>query len=227
MTQTRVVARLAMRELWMSFRLLALLAVYLGGGAIVAFVPAPPSIVLARLAVVLAVAGSAGAVITAWSLSQERVRGRLGWLVTRATRRRTIINGWFAALTLVSVAGVSGAGLIGWAAAGTFGPLNPSAFVVTMISVACGAVALVTLGLVLGSWLRPPLATATTAVIAAATISGGWLIVPGPTVPVEALADLLRSDRPISMALQTAGGSLALAVVLMIIAGQVLARVDL
>ncbi|MGI8659297.1 MAG: hypothetical protein ACR2K4_11115 [Candidatus Limnocylindria bacterium] len=226
MTQTRIVARLAIRELWMTFRLLILLAAYLGGAALVALVPAPPSVVLGRLAIVLAVAGIVGAVITAWSLSQDRVRGRFGWLVTRAIRRRTILNGWFAALTLITVSGVTAAGMIGWAAAGTSGPMNPSAFGVSMISVACGAVALVTLGLALGSWLRPRLAVLATAAISAATIGVGWILLPGPILPFEALADLLRSDRPISLALQGAGASLALAVALLVAAGLVLGRAD-
>ena len=51
MSQTGVVTRLALRELWISFRLLALLAVYVGAGAFVALLPAPMATVLVRLAI--------------------------------------------------------------------------------------------------------------------------------------------------------------------------------
>lgn len=228
MTPTVVVARLAVRELWMSFRLLVLLAAYLGAGALVAAVPASPSIVLQRLALALAVAAVAGSSIAAWSLSHERWLGRLGWLVARSIQRRTILMGWFASLALVTVAGIAGAGLLGWAAfRGPSGQTSPAVFGLAIVASAVGAIALQALGIAVGSVLRPRLASVVAGALSAIVIIGGWVALPALELPVEAVADLLQLERPISVALQGAGASLSLAVVLLLAAAYALGRVDL
>ncbi|MEO5985404.1 MAG: hypothetical protein ABIW50_02930 [Candidatus Limnocylindria bacterium] len=228
MTPTAVVARLAVRELWMSFRLLVLLAAYLGAVALVTAVPAPSSTVLLRLALALALAAVAGSSIAAWSLSHERSLGRLGWLAARSVQRRTILMGWFASLALVTVAGVLGAGLLGWAAlGGSAGRIGPTVFALAMIASIGGAVALQALGLAVGSVLRPRLASVVAGALSAIVITGGWVVLPGLELPVEAIAHLQQLDRPISVALQGTGGSLSLAVILLLAAAWALGRVDL
>ncbi len=228
MIPTAVVARLAVRELWMSFRLLILLAAYLGAGALVAAVPASSSTVLQRLAVALAIAAVAGSSIAAWSLSHERGLGRLGWLVIRSVQRRTILMGWFASLALVTAAGVAGAGVLGWAAfGGPTGQTSPTVFGLAIVASAAGAVALQALGLAVGSVLRPWLASVLAGALSAIVIIGGWVALPALALPVEAVADLLQLERPISISLQGAGASLGVTAVLLLVAAHALGRADL
>ena len=78
MSQLPVVTRLAVHELWISFRLLVVLAGYVGAGTVVALLPAPLPTTLLRLAVGVATAMSLGAIVAAWSLSRERALGRAG-----------------------------------------------------------------------------------------------------------------------------------------------------
>ncbi len=228
MSQTRVVAGLAVRELWMSFRLIVILAAYLGAGVLVALVPAAPSAVLLRLAIGLAIAAVAGAATAAWSLSHERQLGRVGWLAARSIERRTIIGGWFVALAALTTAGTLGAGLLGWAAAG--GPvarLDAAAFALLIAGIACGGYALLAGGLALGSVLQPRLATAAALATGGAAVTLTWVATPTVALPAEALSMLARLDRPISVALQGAGVSLAAAVALLVLAAVALGRVDL
>ncbi|MCV0402172.1 MAG: hypothetical protein K5924_00520 [Chloroflexi bacterium] len=228
MTQTMVVTRLAVRELWMSFRLIVLLGAYLGAGAIVAFLPAAPSVVLERLAVALAMATVAGSATAAWSLSNERALGRVGWLAARSIERPTILAGWFLALSALTAAGLVGSAMLGWAAAG--GPaarVDGAAFAWSVAGIGCGALALIALGLTAGSILAPRPATVTAATGAAILIGVGWLALPSIATPPEVLSLLPRLDRPVSVALQSAGAALAVAVLLLGVASAALSRVDL
>ncbi len=212
----------------MSFRLLVLLAAYLGAGAAVAAIPASPSTVLGRLAVALAVAAVAGSSIAAWSLSHERRLGRLGWLAARSVQRRTILIGWFAGLALVTVSGVAGIGLLGWVAlGGPSGQSSPAAYGLAMVAAGSGAIALQSLGMAVGAVFRPWLASVVAAGLSATVVAGGWLALPTLELPVEAVANLLQLERPISVALQGAGASLSLAVVLLLAATHLLGRSDL
>jgi hypothetical protein len=72
-SQTLVVTRLAVRELWITFRMLALLAAYVGVGAAVALLPAPPGVTLVRLSIGLGVAIVVGTAIAAEGIAAERV----------------------------------------------------------------------------------------------------------------------------------------------------------
>lgn len=228
MTQLAIVTRLAVRELWMSFRLIVLLGAYLGAGVVVAFLPATSSVVLERLALALAAATVAGCATAAWSLSNERALGRVGWLAARSIERRTILTGWFLALSSLTVVGIAGAAMLGWAAAaGPAARLDGAAFAWSMIAIGCGSLALIGLGLILGSILAPRPATAVSALLASVAIGVAWLALPTIAIPVEVLALMPRLERPISVALQSAGGALAIAVLMLGAAGAALGRVDL
>ena len=228
MSQTGVVTRLALRELWISFRLLALLAVYVGAGAFVALLPAPMATVLVRLAIGVAAAMVVGAAIAGWSLSRERALGRAGWLATRSIPRGTILVGWFTALALVSVFGIIAVGVLGWLAASPpGGTLDPLAFGLTFAAIACGAIGMLALGLLAGSLLRPSLAAIVAAVAGLALGGAAWLGLPRVEIPVEALAQLSQLSSPISVAIQGAGVGLAAAGVLLFLARVAFNRVDL
>ena len=228
MSQTGVVTCVALRELWITFRLLILLAVYVAAGAAVALLPAPLSTTLVRLAIGVAAAMVAGAAIAGWSLSRERTLGRAAWLATRSIPRRTILVGWFAALTSVSIMGIVAVGVLGWLAASAPGSsLDPFAFGLTFAAIACGAIGLLALGLLVGTLLRP---LAAAIVAAAAGVGLGalvWVAVPRVAIPVEALAQLTQLASPISVAIQGAGAGLAAAAILLLLARVVIERIDL
>ena len=228
MSQTGVVARLALRELWISFRMLILLAAYVAAGAVVALLPAAPPTVLARLAVGVAAAMVAGAAIAGWSISRDRSLGRTAWLATHSIPRGTILVGWFAALTLVSTVGLGAVGALGWLAAAAPVPaLDPLAFGATVAAIGCSAVALLAGGLLLGT-LLPPWAAALVAAGGGGILLGGlWLAVPSVATPLEALVQLPRLDNPVSAAVQAAGVGLAATAVLLFLARLAIERVDL
>lgn len=228
MSQTGVVTRLALRELWISFRLLLLLAAYIGAGAAVALLPAPPSTVLARLAIGATAAMVAGAAIAGWSLSRERALGRAGWLATRSIPRSTILVGWFVALTLISIFGVIAVAVLGWLAASQPGArLDPVAFGLTFAAIGCVAIGLLALGLLVGTLLRPPAAAIGSTVAGIALGGAGWAAAPRLANPIEALAQLPQMATPISVAIQAAGAGLAVTAVLLFAARIVMERVDL
>ncbi|MGI8999095.1 MAG: hypothetical protein ACR2GO_05245 [Candidatus Limnocylindria bacterium] len=228
MSQVAVVIRLALRELWISFRLLFLLAAYVAAGTVVALLPAPVTTTLVRLAIGLAAAGIAGAAVAAWSMSRERTLGRAGWLTTHSVPRATIVLGWFVPLALVSALGLLAAGVLGWLAIVTlFERPDGLVFGATVASVATFTLALIAIGLLLGAILGPSPAAAATAVICVLLVAVPWMIVPRVAVPIEALARLVELPAPLSVAVQGAGASLAAAGVLLVGARFALERVDL
>ena len=228
MSQTGVVVGLAVRELWISFRLLLLLTAYVAVGAAAALPQASLPAILVRLAVGVSAATIVGAAIAAWSLSRDRVLGRAGWLATRSIPRGTILVGWFVALVFVSILGLVAVGLLGWLAASTASTsLDPVAFSTIFGAIACGSLALLALGLLFGAILRPLAAVIAAAVASALIIAVAWFALPRVALPVEALVHLSRLPAPISIAVQGGGASLALAALLLLVAHAALERVDL
>ena len=228
MSSTGVVARLAMRELWISFRLLLLLAAYIGAGASVALFPAPLSITLERMGLAVAAAMTLGAAIGAWSLSRDRVLGRTGWLVTRSISRATVIVGWFLALGLVSILGLLAVGVLGWLAASTPGTrMDQPQFAATFAAIACSALAFVALGILTSTLFRPPLAAMVSATTSAGIMGVAWVAMPRIALPAEALAQLPALVSPVAVAAQGAGASLAVAGLLLVVARLALERAEL
>jgi len=227
-SQTGVVVGLAVRELWISFRLLLLLTAYVAVGAASALLPASLPAILMRLAIGVSAAMIAGAAIAAWSISRDRVLGRAGWLATRSIPRGTILVGWFVALVFISVLGLVAVGLLGWLAASTASnSLDPVAFGAMFGAIACGSLALLALGLLFGAILRPLAAAVGAAAAGALIIAGAWFALPRVALPVEALVQLPRLPAPISIAVQGGGASLAFAACLVLVARAALERADL
>jgi len=226
--QAVLVCRLALRELWISFRLLLLLAVYVAAGTVAAVVPAPLPTTLFRLAVGLAAAGVTAAVIAAWSLSRERALGRAAWLATHSIPRATILIGWFVPLAAVSVLGLLAAGSLGWlATSASSARPGALAFAATVASIATLVMALLALGLLVGALVRAPAAALVTALACALIVAVPWAAVPPVTLPIEALARLPELAAPTSLAVQGAGAGLLATAVLLIVARGALGRVDL
>jgi hypothetical protein len=225
---TATVTRLAVRELWISFRLLALLAVYVGAGTVVALLPAPVAVTLERLALGLAASMVVGAAIAAGALSTERALGRAGWLVTRSISRSTLVVGWFIALGGTSLVGLAAAGILGWlAVSGPLSPVDPAAFAAVLIGAGAMSLAGVAMGLALGAVLRPLLAMLVALALGAATVAAFHLLVPGFVLPVTALADLATVDRPVAIGVTGAGACLMAAAAALVLARIGLGRMDL
>ena len=184
MSRAGVVTWLAIRELWMSFRLLVVLIVTVVAGAVAALVPAPLPVLMERLAVGLAAAAAVAGAVAAWSFATERRRGRSGWLIARAMPRASYLTGWFAALAVIVAAGHVGASALGWLAAVNVSVgLDVAAFVTAMAATLAASMAALSLGTLAGV-LWPRVAAAGVVLVAAIGLA---VVVVGSQVPAEAL----------------------------------------
>jgi hypothetical protein len=231
-SQATVVTRLAMRELWITFRLLALLAGFIGVGAVVALLPAPLPTVLERLALGLGAASILAAALAAWSFGDERARGRAAWLVTRSVSRGTLLGGWFAALAGLALVGTAVAGLIGWLAASAVSlRLDVGTFAAPLVGVGATVLAAIALGLLVGTVLRGPLAIGVAVAIGVGLGALAWLVPgAGELVPGAALVDLaaVREGAAAPVAgLRAAGAALVATALLLVVARLLLERAEL
>lgn len=232
MSQATVVARLAVRELWITFRLLVLLAGFIGVGALIALLPAPLPTVLERLAIGLGAASILAGAIAAWSFSDERARGRAAWLVTRSVSRGTLLGGWFAALAGVALAGTGITGLLGWlTASGVSLRLDAGAFAGPLAGVAATVLAAIALGLLLGTMLRRPAAIVVMVAIATGLGALAWFVPgAGELVPGAAMVDVASVREGLAAdvgALRAAGAALVATALLLAAARLVLERAEL
>jgi hypothetical protein len=238
------VTGLALRELWISFRLLPAVGVVILAalpGAMFphitpALAPTPLASPLAWFAIGLAIALGLVGGLAAAAISRERHRGSAGWLVIRAVPRPVILLGWFAAFVLLLLVGLVPAALLAWlTVAGPAGDVtDPWPFVAPVIGAWAAGAAAVALGLLLGTVLAPwPAGLLTLA------ISVGVLVVavlgavpelsaaPAPAAGLAILGDLPNQARPVADALRASGTALLIAAVALILATAVLGRSDL
>lgn len=175
MRQTAAVARLAVRELWISFRLLAVVTAFVAPGALVALLPAPLTAIADRLALGLGAATAFVGGVAAWSLARERVAGRAGWLVTRSVPRPTLLAGWYVALAALGLLGLVVAGTLGWLAASAVAlRLDAVRFAGVIGGAWASLLAAVALGLLAGSVLRPAAAALATVTVAVGVGFASW-----------------------------------------------------
>ena len=246
MTHAWTLFRLAMLELWTSYRLLAALAVMLasGGLALVAAEVADPASmpggvpgrppVGAWFGLALALAVAVVAALVAGALAGERRRGFSGWLVSRSAPRATLVVAWFGAGALVILAGGAISAIVAWLAVisrGTASPDAAASFAAAAASCLAAAMAAVALGVLAGVTLVPALAT-----LAAGTATAAWLIGMALAVPVAAyvpgggfvtMATSHLAAQPVAVSLGSAGVSLALAAAMLVLAQVAFARIDL
>lgn len=229
MSQAGLVARLAWRELWITFRMLLLLVAFVGIGALVVLVPAAPATMLERAAIGLGVATSVLAAVTAWTVADERIRGRTGWLVARSVSRGTYLLGWFGALLSVSLAGLAAAGLLIGMSVST-GPLAPEPLELAsaVAAVAAGVAAAVALGLLVGA-LGRPLPAATIAALLCLLAAAAALGLPGAGtfLPQVVLAEVAGPGSVVEVAMRSAGLALLLCAILLTLARLTFERVEL
>lgn len=235
MSQAATVAGLAMRELWISFRLIALLVVCVGAGASVALLPGSLAGTLERLALGLAIAVATAAGVAGWSMAVERTTGRAGWLVGRSVTRWTLLGGWFAALGVVVAVGVAVATALGWLTLTGYATRPEAGALVALTAAIVGwAGAAVAVGLLAGAVLAPPIAAALAAALTLAAGLAPW-IAPGetdlgPLVPgagIGLLAGAAETGPLIGPAFQAAGLGLATAAIALVLARLALERAEL
>lgn len=232
MSQAITVARFATRELWMTFRLLLVLLVSVGAGAVVGLVPAPLPETMSRLAAGFGLAVVVAAAVAAWSLAEERLSGRAGWLITRSVPRATYLVGWYGALLLISGGGMAAGAVLGWLAI-PVGSLVTDAteYVAAVAGVAATLALALAVGLLAGAVLQPrAAATVTIALGVAAAVGTVQLPAVAPWLPGGALAAMARvadSEPVMDDALRAGGICLALAAAVLVACRVALERTDL
>ena len=229
MSQAGLVARLAWRELWITFRMLLLLVAFVGVGAVVVLVPASPAVMLERAAIGLGAATIVAAALTAVSVAGERVSGRTGWLVTRSVSRGTYVLGWFGALLAIGIVGLTSAGILAWmaVASGIAGP-DAAELAAGVAAVAAGVAAAIAFGL-LAAMLARPVVAALLAALCCAAVGAAALAVPGTAslLPMTVLARVAAPGSVLDEATRSAGLALVVCAVLLAAAKLAIERVDL
>jgi hypothetical protein len=232
MSQARTVTALAVRELWMSFRLLLVLFAWVAAGAAVGLLPGSPADELARLAVGFGAAAVLSAAVAAWSLADERRAGRAGWLVTRSVARGTYLVGWFGAVAGTVVVGLGVAALLGWLSVSALpGAVDPAGVAAAVLAAGATATAAVALGLALGA-LLPRGAAATVVIVVAILLTAAVVGIPAlrPWLPGSGnvlLAAAAGVGTVVPDALRAAGIGLALAALVLVTARVSLERAEL
>lgn len=232
MSQGRLVTRLAIRELWMTFRLLLVIVGFVGTSALLVLIPGAPAITMERLAAGLGISTVIVAGVAGWSLADERTAGRAGWLVSRSVSRGEVLAGWFWGLVTIAVVGLAGAGLLAWLAIYSLPvTFDAAAFVATLGAVAATITAAVAAGLLAGALFRTWVAGLLPALACLACGVVAWVLRPDqPLVPGGAyrlVAEITTGQTLLSEALQAAGVALALAAVILVLARLAIERADL
>lgn len=230
---------MAVRELWISFRLLLVAGTLLLSGLPAALLPpvlspdlagAPPD-PLTWLAVAVAAALTLAAAVAAATLATERRRGTAGWMVARAVPRATIALSWFAAFALVVALGIVPVAVAAWLVFGPFILGEAGALAAAAVATACAGWAAIAFGLFAGAALpRWPAAVG-------AVLAGGALLVPPafgqagpwwlPADGLRVLGELDTTARPVADSLRAAGVALGLAAVVLVGAVVTFERADL
>ena len=233
MSQAGVVSWLALRELWMSFRLLVVLVVTILVGALVALLRTSLPVTMERLAFGLGAAAIVAGVVAAWSVATERRRGRTGWLIARTVPRATYLSGWFVAVGLAVLVGQAISSALGWLAAASVAiEPDPLAFGALASAALAGSLASVALGTLVGVLWPPALAAGIVVVlggilgglVVAGIVAPGWLPAAGA---FAALAAYREGEAALGPALVAAGLALVVAGVLLVLARIALEQVEL
>ena len=224
--------RMAVRELWISFRLLVVLALPLAAGMLALLFSDPD---LARIALAWGVAGAgtltAGIAAAAWA--GERRRGTAGWLILRAVPRASILVAWFAGLSLPLTVGIAAGGLLVWLATGGVAspPLDAASYATLVAAGAAAALQALAIGMLFGSFVGRIGAAVLAMLASGALLSSGLVLSPEPpVVPTAGLGLIAQATdllRPFADGLQALGLGLTMTGLLLGAALLVFERVDL
>lgn len=228
MTRFMTLVRLDLRELWMSFRLLAIVTLLLLCGVVAVLAPAldprlsPVAVFSAALTVAVAVAAG----VSAHSIAADRSGGAAAWLVARAISRSSVLLAWLSALGTATLAGLACSSVVVWVAAAPPGR-DPVAYLGAVAATGASAFAGITLGALVGVLARPRLAAMVATVLVLALGAAGWVVSAVPLPRGAALLAMLDSARPLSEAIQSTGVALIGAALLALLADAALHRSDL
>lgn len=231
---------LALRELWLSYRLLAMLGALVVAALPVALLPQLPTLTLAGatldrpawFAAGLAAALALVAAVAAGTISGELRRGTLAWLAVRAVPRPTVLLAWFGAFALVLALGLAASAALAASSLGdALDGSRPGAFMAVSGAVAAAGLAATASGLLIGTLLRPVAALLVTLIIVGGVLLATVFVPPAwSPQPATGLAILARfgdATRPIADALRSSGIALAVAAGLLLVGAARLERVDL
>ncbi len=229
MSQAGTVSWLAVRELWISFRMLILLMVFIGAGAAVALIPGSVTLALTRLGVGLGLGCVLVAAVAAWSFAEERLRGRAGWLVARSVRRGTLLGAWFVALSAIGLVGLLAAAALGWLTANAgFTAPDPLAYLAGIVAAGGTMLASVAVGLLCGCLLPRRSAAVASAMLCAVLGAVAWLLpAASDLVPGGAVIGFVRGELVVAGALRSLGAGLVAAAALLVLARLVLEHAEL
>lgn len=229
MNRLQTLSWMALHEMWISFRLLAVFGLPLLGGLLAIVVPPDLAGVTAvggagfwyAVGASLAIAMTAG--LAAGTIAHERRRGTMAWMAVRAVPRSAILLSWFVAFGLVLAAGIVLGSIGAWLAALGRAEVTPDAIPYSAaVGASIGAgLAAVALGLLVGTFLpRIPatlLALAAGAALLAAAIGMGSGGLPNPTGGIGLLAHLDAANRPVGDALRSGGAALTATAILLVL----------
>jgi hypothetical protein len=237
------VTGLALRELWISFRLLVAVGALILAALPAALLPQGPELLVGAgwtplewFGIGLGLALALVAALAAAAIAGERRRGTAGWLVSRAVPRPLVLLAWFSCFALVLVIGLLPAATLAWLTTGeaSLGPGGGASFVAPILAVWTAGLAVVALGLLLGS-LLPGVPAAVLALLLASGLllpaASGLLPAlaapPSPGAGLAMLGDLQEAARPIADSLRSGGVSLVAAAAALVLGSAVLGRADL
>lgn len=239
MRRLRTLTRMALHELWISFRLIPLVGLPVVGGMLVSAVPP-------EFAGETAVGGSgfwyavaagsaicAGASLAALTMARERRRGTVAWMAVRAVPRPSVLFSWFLGFALLLLLGLALGSVGAWLAALGRAETTPDAmpFAAAVGATAATAMAAVAVGLLLGATLPALPATLLALAVTAALVTLPFVAplsaIPLPLGGLALLAHLDVVARPVAGALQSAGAALTAASILLVLAAAGLERSDL
>ena len=230
--------RMALHELWISFRLIPIVGLPVVGGMLVSAVPeefAGETAVGGAgfwYAVMAAAAIAIASALAALTMAHERRRGTLAWMASRAVPRPSVLFSWFLGFAILLILGLSLGSFGAWLAALSRAETTPDAipFAAAVGATAATALAAVAAGLLLGTTL-PALPAIVLAVAASAVLLLPFLAplsaIPLPLGGLALLSHLDAAARPVAGALQSAGAALIAATVLLVLAAAGLERSDL
>ena len=239
MRRLRTLTRMALHELWISFRLIPVLGLPMVGGMLISAIPPELAGETAVggagfwYAVVAAVAICIASGLAALTMANERRRGTIAWMAARAVPRSSVLFSWFLAFAILLVAGLALGSVGAWLAAISRAETPPDALPYSAAVAAAAGTALagVAAGLLIGALLPTLPATLLALAVSAPLVTAAFLVplsaLPLPLGGLGLLTHLDSAVRPVAGALQSAGAALTSAAVLLVLAGAGLERSDL
>jgi hypothetical protein len=239
MRRLRTLTRMALHELWISFRLVPLVGIPVIGGMLVSAIPpefAGETAVGGAgfwYAVAAGVTTCIASGLAALTMAHERRRGTVAWMAARAVPRASVLFSWFLGFAILLVVGLALGSVGAWLAAIARAETSPDAipFSAAVGATAATAMAGVAAGLLIGTTFRTLPATLLALAVSGPLVAWTFLVplnaIPLPLGGLALLAHLDSAARPVAGSLQSAGAALGAAAVLLVLAAAGLERSDL